>query len=161
VERVHCTVHLGAGNGDEVLYLVRTDSDTPYRMPSRVGHSIPMHSSGIGKVILASYSDDALERFVARAGLECRTDRTLTTLADLEREITQVRQVGYALDREENVPGVICVAAPVYDHTGTVKYGVSISTITLQHTEDQIEAMSPEAIATANAISEALGYTPH
>lgn len=160
VERVHCTVHLGAGNGDEVLYLVRTDSDTPYRMPSRVGHSIPMHSSGIGKVILASYSDEALERFVARAGLERRTDRTLITLDALKQEIAHVRQVGYALDREENVPGVICVAAPVYDHTGTVKYGVSISTITLQHTEEQIEAMSPEAIATANAISAALGYTP-
>jgi DNA-binding IclR family transcriptional regulator len=51
------------------------------------------------------------------------------------------------------------VAAPIRDHTGTVKYGVSISSITLEHTVEQIEAFADEAIATADAISEALGYT--
>lgn len=161
VEKVHCTVHVGFANGDEMLYLVRTDSDKPYRMPSRVGHSIPMHSSGIGKAILASFSDDELERFVARAGLPGRTEHTLTTIEQLRAELEDVRRHGYSLDREENVPGVICVAAPIRDHTGSVRYGVSISTITLEHTEEQIEAMAPEAIATADAISEALGYNPH
>ena len=161
VAKVHCTVHVGFANGDEMLYLVRTDSDKPYRMPSRVGHSIPMHSSGIGKAILASFTDDELERFVARAGLPGRTDRTITTIERLREEIAEVRRTGYALDREENVPGVICVAAPIRDHTGNVRYGVSISTITLEHTEEQIEAMSGDAIATADAISEALGYNPH
>ena len=158
VEKVHCTVHVGAANGDEILYLVRTDSDKPYRMPSRVGHSIPMHSAGIGKVVLASYTDEELERFVGRAGLRRQTEHTLTTLVELRAEIDQVRARGYALDREENVPGVICVAAPVRDHTGTVKYGVSISSITLEHTVEQIEAFADEAIATADAVSAALGY---
>ncbi|GAB3273525.1 IclR family transcriptional regulator [Kineosporia babensis] len=37
VDRVHCTVHVGAVNGDEIVYLIRADSDMPYRMPSRVG----------------------------------------------------------------------------------------------------------------------------
>ena len=161
VEKVHCTVHVGVANGDEILYLVRTDSDKPYRMPSRVGHSIPMHSSGIGKAILASYTDDALERFVARAGLPGRTDRTITTIERLREEITDVRRRGYALDLQENVPGVVCVAAPVRDHTGTVRYGISISSITLEHSEAQIEAMSADAIAAADALSQALGYNPH
>lgn len=161
VAKVHCTVHVGVANGDEILYLVRTDSDKPYRMPSRVGHSIPMHSSGIGKAILASFTDDELERFVARAGLPRRTDRTITTIERLREEIAVVRRTGYSLDLQENVPGVVCVAAPVRDHTGSVRYGVSISTITLEHSEEQIEAMSGDAIATADAISEALGYNPH
>lgn len=158
VERVHCTVHVGAANGDEVLYIVRTDSDKPYTMPSRVGTTIPMHSSGIGKVILAQYTDDELERFVARAGLRARTEHTVTTRAALRAEVARVRERGYALDREENVPGIRCVAAPIRDHTGAVRYGLSISTIALEHTEEQIEAMAPEAIATADAISAALGY---
>jgi DNA-binding IclR family transcriptional regulator len=161
VAKVHCTVHVGMANGDEMLYLVRTDSDKPYRMPSRVGHSIPMHSSGIGKAILASFSDDELERFVARAGLPGRTEHTLTTIEQLRAELADVRRTGYALDREENVPGVVCVAAPVRDHTGSVRYGISISTITLEHSLEQIEAMSGDAVATADAISEALGYQPH
>ena len=111
------------------------------------------------RVVLASYSDEELERFVGRAGLRRQTEHTLTTLDELRAEIDQVRARGYALDREENVPGVICVAAPVRDHTGIVKYGVSISSITLEHTVEQIEAFADEAIATADAISEALGYT--
>lgn len=158
VEKVHCTVHVGVVNGDEIVYLIRSDSDKPYQMPSRVGHAIPMHSSGIGKVVLSGYTDDGLERFVARAGLPRRTEHTLTTIEELRSEIEAVRRVGYALDREENVPGVACVAAPIRDHTGTIKYGLSVSTLTLEHTIEQIEEMSAIAVETADKISAALGY---
>lgn len=154
----HCTIHLGVVNGDEIIYLVRADSDRPYLMPSRVGLSIPMHSTGIGKVVLGSRSDDELERFVARAGLPARTERTITTLKGLRSEIADVRRLGYALDREENVPGLGCVAAPIRDHTGTVKYGISISTLLIENTVQEIEAMSGLAIETADKISAALGY---
>lgn len=160
VAEVHCTVHVGVAAGDEIVYLVRTDSDKPYRMPSRVGHAIPMHTSGIGKVVLADYTDDALERFVARAGLARRTENSITTLEALRAEIADVRAKGYARDREENVPGVSCVAAPVRDHTGTVRYGLSVSTLALEHTDAQIEAMAPTVLATAAAISAALGHHP-
>lgn len=160
VDSVHCTVHVGVANGDEILYLVRTDSDKPYRMPSRVGHSIRMHSAAIGKVVLATYDDDALDRFVARAGLARQTATTITSAEELRAELATVRQKGYALDREENVPGVVCVAAPIRDHTGTVRYGVSTSSITLEHTAEDMEGFAAEVVATATAISAALGYSP-
>ena len=158
VETVHCTVHVGVVNGDEIVYLIRSDSDKPYQMPSRVGHAIPLHSSGIGKVVLSGYTDDGLERFVARAGLPRRTEHTITTIEGLRSEIDTVRRLGYALDREENVPGVACVAAPIRDHTGTIKDGLSISTLTLEHTLEQIEEMSVLAVETADKISAALGH---
>lgn len=158
VGRVQCTVHLGVVNGDEIIYLVRSDSDKPYRMPSRIGHSIPMHSSGIGKVVLGTYSDDELSRFVARAGLVRRTRNTITTLDALMAEIARVRVMGYALDDEENVSGISCVAAPIRDHTGTIRYGLSISTLTLEHTLQQVEDMAPDVLEAAAKISVALGH---
>ncbi len=158
VGRVQCTVHLGVLNGDEIIFLVRSDSDKPYRMPSRVGHSIPMHSSGIGKVVLGTYTDDELARFVGRAGLAQRTRNTITTLDGLRAEITRVRGMGYALDDEENVSGISCVAAPIRDHTGTIKYGLSISALTLEHTIRQVEDMAPDVLEAAARISAALGY---
>jgi len=161
VARVHCTVHVGAVNGDEIIYLIRSDSDKPYRMPSRVGHAIPMHCTGIGKVILSTYTDEALDRFVARAGLHGLTDHTITDLETLRTEVGHVRELGYARDREENVPGIGCVAAPIRDHTGKVKYGLSISTIMVEHTSEQIDAMSTDAIETADKISRALGWDPN
>ncbi len=161
VRRVHCTVHVGVRSGDEVIYIVRSDPDKPYRMPSRVGASIPMHSSGIGKTILAEYDEDALGRFVARAGLERRTARTITEPDALAADLADVRARGYSLDREENVPGVVCIAAPVRDHTGHVNYGVSISSLALEHTEGQLVAMADDLLETASAISHALGYHAH
>ena len=153
-----CTIHLGVVNGDEIIYLIRTDSDRPYVMASRVGLAIPMHCTGIGKVVLASRDDHELERFVARAGLPARTEHTITSLQGLTTEIAEVRRLGYALDREENVPGLGCVAAPIRDHTGTVKYGVSITTLLIEHTLAQIEAMSGLVVQSADKISAALGY---
>jgi len=158
VAKSHCTVHLGVVAGDEIIYLIRADSDRPYVMPSRVGLAIPMHCTGIGKVVLASRADDDLELFVARAGLPARTEHTITSLAKLRTEIASVRRLGYALDREENVAGLGCVAAPIRDHTGAVKYGVSITTLLIEHTIEQIEAMSVWAVQTADRISAALGY---
>lgn len=52
-----------------------------------------------------------------------------------------------------------CVAAPIRDHTGAIRYGVSISTLTLEHTMEQIESMAHDAVATAGRISAALGYS--
>jgi DNA-binding IclR family transcriptional regulator len=158
VAKSGCTIHLGVVNGDEIIYLIRADSDKPYVMPSRVGLAIPMHSTGIGKVVLADRSDGDLGRFVARAGLPPRTEHTITNLDGLRAEIESVRSHGYALDREENVPGLSCVAAPIRDLTGRVKYGISISTLTLEHTYEQIEAMAPMATETADKISAALGH---
>jgi len=158
VAQTHCTVHLGVANGDEIIYLVRADSDRPYVMPSRVGLAIPMHCTGIGKVVLGSWADDEVGRFVARAGLPARTERTITSLTALRAELAEVRRLGYALDLEENVPGVGCVAAPIRDHTGTVRYGISTSTLLIEHDAEQIEAMSYQAVETADRISAALGH---
>ena len=158
VAKSQCTVHVGVVNGDEIIYLIRADSDRPYVMPSRVGLAIPMHCTGIGKVVLGSRTNDELECFVARAGLQARTEHTITSLEGLRTEIADVRRLGYALDREENVPGLGCIAAPIRDHTGTVKYGVSMTTLLIEHTLEQIEGMSSMVVGTADKISAALGY---
>lgn len=160
VERVHCTVHVGTRSGDEMVYLVRTDSDKPYRMPSRVGASIPLHTSAIGKSILAQEDDDAIERLVARAGLPQRTARSISTIEGLRGELADVRARGFAFDREENVPGVVCIGAPIRDHTGHTTYGLSISSLALEHTEEQLVAMSDDLLGTAAAVTRALGGTP-
>lgn len=159
VEKVRCTVHVGVVNGDEIIYLIRCDSEKPYTMPSRVGHAIPLHSSGIGKVVMGAYTEDEVEGYATRTGLPPRTENTISTLEGLRQELATVRSKGYALDYEENVLGVGCVAAPIFDHTGAVRYGVSVSTITLEHNIRQIEAMAPHVVSTAGKISASLGAT--
>lgn len=158
VENIHCTVHLGAISGDSVIYILRKDSDKPYQMPSRVGHSVPLHTTGIGKAILATYDNETVERLLTRAGMVRLTDATITSVEDFLRELDDVRRRGTARDRGENVPGIACIAAPIHDHTGVVRYGLSISTLSIEHSDEQIEAMAGDLLTTAAAISKALGY---
>ncbi|MCQ1950785.1 IclR family transcriptional regulator [Arthrobacter sp. zg-Y859] len=158
VDDVQCTVHMGAISGDAVIYIVRKDSDKPYKMPSRVGLSVPLHTTAIGKAILATYTDDTVERMLTRAGMQQLTEASITTVADFRRELDDVRRRGTARDRGENVPGIACIGAPVHDHTGVVRYGLSISTLSIEHSDEQIEAMSDDLLAAAAAISKALGY---
>lgn len=160
VKEVRCTVHVGVVNGDEIIYLIRSDSEKPYTMPSRVGHAIPLHSSGIGKVVMAAYSEAEVAGYAMRTGLPQRTSNTIGTLEALHAELRDVRSNGYALDFEENVVGIGCVAAPIFDHTGTIRYGVSVSTLTVEHNLQQIQAMAPQVKATAADISASLGFLP-
>jgi len=157
VANVDCTVHVGVASGDEIVYVIRTDSSKPYRMRSRVGLSLPMHSSGIGKVVLAGRPDQEILRLAERTGLPARTKATITEPEKLLEDIRATRARGYALDLGENEDGTVCVSAPIYDHTNRVTHGLSISSIALEHPARTIETLAPAAMATAAKISRHLG----
>jgi DNA-binding IclR family transcriptional regulator len=159
VREVDCTIHVGVVNGFEMVYVIRKDSSKPYRMASRVGLSMPMHCSGMGKAVLASWPPEQVNKLVAEVGLPARTERTITDPERLHEELVKVRQRGYALDLGENENGTVCVSAPIRDHLGHVTYGLSISSIALEHPGASIEQFAPQAIAAADAISRALGYS--
>ncbi|MGO1768376.1 MAG: IclR family transcriptional regulator [Microbacterium sp.] len=157
VADVDCTIHVGVAAGDEMVYIIRTDSSKPYRMRSRVGLAIPMHSTGMGKVVLAGWNDDQVAAYAERTGLPPRTPDTITDLGVLRDELARVRENGYSLDLSENEVGTVCVSAPIRDHTGRVTHGLSVSSIALEHPDRTIEQFAGPATATADAISRAIG----
>lgn len=157
VAEVDCTVHVGMVTGDEMVYIIRTDSSKPYHMRSRVGLAIPMHSSGMGKAAMASWSDDQVAAYVARTGLPARTEATITDPDRLRDELAEVRERGYALDLGENEAGTVCVSAAIRDHMGRVTHGISISSIAVEHPGRSIEEMAPQARTAAAEISRLLG----
>ena len=72
------TVHLGLLAGDDVVYGAKMEGAKPYRMPSRVGMSVRLHSTGIGKAILAALPEATVRAIVQRTGLEPRTPNTIS-----------------------------------------------------------------------------------
>ncbi|MFT4044399.1 MAG: IclR family transcriptional regulator [Gordonia sp. (in: high G+C Gram-positive bacteria)] len=158
VGEVDCTVHVGAVSGDEMVYIIRTDSASkPYRMRSRVGLSISMHSSGMGKAVLACRDSESVRSYAERTGLPARTEHTLTELDALLAELAQVRDRGYALDLSENESGTVCVSAPIFDFSGEPAYGISVSSIAVEHPGRAIEQFAPQVKAAAESISRLLG----
>lgn len=156
-DRMNCTVHVGAHVGDQVVYIVRADPDKPYIMPSRVGATIPMHCSAMGKSILALLPEEKVSRTVSRTGLPRLTANTITDETKFRKELDDVRQCGYALDRQENVPGVICIGTAFSDYTNRPRFAVSLSTLSLEFSENDLLGMVPQLHEAAEKMSSLLG----
>ncbi len=131
--------------------------DSMLRTLQRIGRRAPLHSTGVGKVLLADWTPEAVGRLVAEAGLEALTPRTLTRLDGLLAELDRVRRTGFAVDNEECEQGVRCVAAPVRDFTERVVASVSVTGPSTRMSEAKIEAIRPVLAEAALEISRRLG----
>lgn len=107
------TAHLAALDGDRVVYLAKVDSPHPIRMFSENGWRGPLHATGVGKVLLASTEAKLLSQ-ICDQGLERFTPNTIVKKEQLQAELAQIRKQGYALDAEELIEGLTCVAVPVF-----------------------------------------------
>ena len=83
------------------------------RLVSRVGSRVPLHSTGLGKAILATMDWSKAQKLLESTELVPRTDSTLVTLPALEAELGRITARGYAIDDGENEPGVHCVACAI------------------------------------------------
>ncbi|WP_322034541.1 IclR family transcriptional regulator [Burkholderia sp. BCC1970] len=106
------TAHFAVLDGDRVVYLAKVDSPHPIRMFSQIGWRGPLHATGVGKVLLASAEAKLLSQ-ICDQGLERFTQNTIVEKEQLQAELAQVRKRGYALDAEELIAGLTCVAVPV------------------------------------------------
>jgi DNA-binding IclR family transcriptional regulator len=120
------TVQLGVLDGTQILVVEKITGHRPMPMLSQVGGTIPAYCSGLGRAILA-YSDNATIDAVLGAGLPARTPRTITTAVGVLRELTAIPDRGWAIDREEGVIGVTCVAAPIFGPLGDVVAALSVT----------------------------------
>lgn len=109
-----------------VSYLYKATGSRGVETASSVGTSQPMHSTALGKSILAHVPEERVDEIVDHHGLPARTRNTITDRDDLFDELETVRAQGYAIDDEENVEGLRCVAAPVLED-GSPFGAVSIS----------------------------------
>jgi IclR family transcriptional regulator, KDG regulon repressor len=151
------TVHFALRNGDEAVYVEKLAGHKPYQMPSRIGQSLHLHSTAIGKVILASLTDDEVTAICVRTGMPRKTPHTITSPSELRKHLHEVRRRGYAIDDEENVPGLRCVGAAVTGHNGHVIGAISISTLVHELSMPQARAIGAEVVKTAREVSLALG----
>lgn len=112
--------------GSEVVYLDRVETAAPLRFYLHPGSRVPAHCSASGKIFLAQMSPASRRRLLAHAPLERYTEKTVTDLDGLEREVQKVRENGYALDDEEFLPGLLCIAVAVPAATATATARASL-----------------------------------
>jgi DNA-binding IclR family transcriptional regulator len=124
-------------------------------MASIIGMRLALHSSAMGKAILAFAADR--DPLLGRLNLASHTRKTITDLPTLVAELDAVRLRGYAVDDEENEDGIRCIAAPVFDYRGDSVGAVSVSAPAVAFTTQEAISLAPEIMAAADAISSAIG----
>lgn len=156
-ERTGNAVHFAVLSGDEAVYVDKIEGSRAYQMRSRVGLSIPLHCTAIGKAVLAGLPEEEVRAVLERTGMPSRTQHTLTSVDDMLRHLEMVRQQGYSLDDEENELTIRCVGAAVRDHTGTVFGGISTSMLAFEMDPQRVDRLSSLVVEAAERISRDLG----
>lgn len=114
----------------ELVYLDRVEADWPLRLHLPVGTTLPPHSAASGKLLLAFKPVAERDALMEAMPLQRFTDRTITDRQLLAAELDRIAANGYAVDNEEYVVGVACVAVPVREAGGTVVAAVAVHAAT-------------------------------
>jgi len=149
--------HFAVRMGDSVVVVARTSGPGAFQLTDRVGVVRPAHCTALGKVILAALRPDQLQRFVERVELKPSTEKSITEIPALLREIEEVRRSGIAFDDGEFNLEVRCVAVPVRDFTGTVVGALGISGPVWRLTIQALQSRSKIVQAAADRLSGEFG----
>jgi DNA-binding IclR family transcriptional regulator len=122
-----------------------------------IGRRTPLHATSSGKVLLA-FAEDALRKTVLEQALPRHTESTVTDPVELQRQLDQAVERGWAGTNEELEVGLTAVAAPIRDGSGKVVAAVSISGPSYRLTASSFDAVAPKVIEAATEISTRLGH---
>lgn len=153
VNEVGESCNLTALSGSEVMYLDRVETPAPLRFYLRSGSRVPVHCSASGKLFLAGMTPAQRQRLLAHAPLEAFTAKTLTHLDALEEDIKQVKRQGYALDIEEFLPGLLCVAVLVPSVSGRSNLCVAAQAPIMRLSPEKALNLLPALQRAADALS--------
>lgn len=153
VNEVGESCNLTALSGSEVMYLDRVETPAPLRFYLHSGSRVPVHCSASGKLFLANMAPAQRQRLLAHATLEAFTPKTLTNLDALEEEIKQVKRQGFALDNEEFLPGLLCIAVMVPSASGRSNLCVAVQAPIMRLTPEKALGLLPALHRAVDALS--------
>jgi DNA-binding IclR family transcriptional regulator len=154
------TVNLAVPVDDSITYIDILQSPQGLRMAARVGATDDLHSTALGKAMLAFEPEAAVIEVARHRGLVRKTDRTISDVHLLLEDLRAVRERGYSIDDEENEPGARCVAAPVLGPMGSVVGAISISGPATRVTSERLPDLGVAVRRVGERISERLGHRP-
>jgi IclR family acetate operon transcriptional repressor len=153
----HETANLGVIDDGEVIVLTQVESREIMRAITRVGGRAPMAASGIGKAILATYADDDVVAIIQRHGMRRLTPRSIVRAGELRDALEVVRRDGYAVDDEEFLMGLRCVAAVVYNDQAEALAAISVSGLASRVPQERVPELGRLVRDVAREMTLALG----
>jgi IclR family KDG regulon transcriptional repressor len=153
------TVHVAVLDGTDVVYIAKIDSTHPVRLVSAVGRRVPAHCTAVGKMLLSGLSEAAFDaRYPRDRSLPAMTPNSFTAVARLKQHLAEVRAAGIAVEYCESNNAAACIAAGVYDGSGTMVAAMSIAVPTLRWDDDSQDKLGTLVADGARRLSTQLGY---
>lgn len=149
------TVNFGVLDGDRVLYLEIVESHKAMRLAARRGDRDYVHSTALGRAIVAGLPEERVRRIVASAGMPAMTTRTVTSADELIASLADVRANGFAIDDEENEEGARCVAIALPGMR--VPAGISVSAPAVRLSRDDAARVAGVLAEEATYLGRRLG----
>ncbi len=161
-QRTQDTIHLGIRDGDDVLYVDKIPGTRGLEMRSRIGHRMPLASTGIGKALMLDLAPQTWRELYEAArrsltGVAFKPDHRPAPPVFLERMADYAKR-GHTFDLEENEISIRCVAAPVRDASGAIVAALSVASTIPYMPLERMEELVPIVQGEARALSEELGW---
>ena len=152
--------HLAVLDNGRAVYVEKVEAENSFiKMDIWVGHRLPIHTTAIGKVLVAHLPEAEVIKILDMRGMEKKTRRSSTDKKKFRRELEKVREYGFALDNEENSLNVRCLAAPIFNANGETVAALGTSTTILQLDKSHLPKVVELVKDAARKVSQQIGYS--
>lgn len=127
ITRTKEVAYLTVYNAGQVVYIETAHPKNLVTISSVIGRSVHLHCTGVGKAIMAFLPDEEVKNIIELYGMPAFTPNTITSAEELQKELVNIRNTGYAIDNMEHEYGVKCVAAPIFNDSGQAIASMSLS----------------------------------
>ncbi len=158
VDKTNQTANLAVLDRDAVIYIAKVEPTSSIRISTRIGARVPAHCTALGKILLANLSHNNLDKILSTMKFSRFTSTTITDKESLKKKLNEISAKGYAIDHEEFLDGLVCVAYPIFDYKNEAIAAISISGSLTVFKDEQIQKWIKLLKTSSESISKQLGY---
>jgi IclR family acetate operon transcriptional repressor len=154
------TANLGTIQGDEAVYIDCLSGPHPVTVNTWPGKRLALHTTALGKALLAWLPQEEAKSILSTSDIHAFPTDLAASMDRLFAELADVRSQQYAVDNEEDAPGMRCVGAPIFDHSGRVVAAISLTAPVQRMPLENIPETAVLVVESARRISQRLGFAP-
>jgi DNA-binding IclR family transcriptional regulator len=144
-------------DGTDVVWIEKRECNKSIKTSTTIGARLPAYTTADGKIIICYQSKDRIKTYLPKR-IPKHTKNTVTNKGEFIKKLEEMKKNGYTIDNEEYVEGIKCVAAPIFDHDGKVRFSLSTTGPAFRMKDERVKEIIVIIKEAANEISRRIGY---
>ncbi len=156
-DRIEETIHIAMLDGIDVVWIEKRECIKSIKTSTKLGSRLPAYTTADGKMVLSYIDKEKIRNYLPKK-IPKHTENTITNKVAFIKRLEEIKENGYTIDNEEFVEGIKCVAAPIFDHEGKVRFSLSTTGPAFRMTDEKTKELVIIIKEAANEISRRIGY---